>query len=612
MVDAVLVANRGEIALRVLRACRELGMRGIAVHSEADRGAPWLDLADEVHLLGPAPASESYLDVQRVIDVAHRAGADAVHPGYGFLSEHADAARAVTEAGLTWIGPPPQALERLGDKLAARAVARAARAPVVPGTDEPLSDPAAAHAFVEAHGLPVAIKAAHGGGGRGLRVVREAHALPRELDAARREARAAFGRDEVYLERYLDRPRHVEVQVLADAHGHVVALGDRDCSVQRHHQKLLEEAPAPDLDPTTREELAAAAVRIAEQVGYVGAGTCEFLIEGDDRAFLEMNARLQVEHPVTELVTGVDLVRAQLRIAAGEERPWGAEAITVRGHAIEARINAEDPARDFAPAPGLVTRWVAPAGPGVRVDAGVATGWEVPPHYDSLLAKVIAHGATRTEALATLRRALDELVVEGVPTTAAFHRLALDHPDVRHARASTVSVEREWDLSSLAEQPPPELGVGPTAPSRTLTVEVDGRRLEVAVFDGAPSPAAAPPEGHAPEGHAPDAPADAAPQGASAGASTSHAGRRAARGPDPAQALLASPLQGTLTALDVAVGTMVRAGERVAVLEAMKMENEVRAHRDGTVTAVHATLGATLGRGDALVTIEDQEDQDAR
>jgi len=593
MLDAVLVANRGEIALRVLRACRELGLRGVAIHSEADRGAPWLDAADEVHLVGPAPASQSYLAIDRILDVAARARVDAIHPGYGFLSERADAARAITEAGLVWVGPPAAALERMGDKLAARAVAQAAGAPVVAGTDEPLTDPEAAHAFVDAHGLPVAIKAAFGGGGRGLRVVHQPEDLARELDAARREAQAAFGRDEVYLERYLARPRHVEVQVLADAHGHVVALGDRDCSVQRHHQKLLEEAPAPDLPAQVREEMTAASVRIAREVGYVGAGTCEFLVEGTDCSFLEMNARLQVEHPVTELVTGVDLVRAQLRIAAGEPLPWDADDAApghaapghaVRGHAIEARINAEDPARGFAPAPGRVTRWEPPSGPGVRVDAGVASGWEVPGDYDSLLAKIIGYGATRDEALATLRRALGELRVEGVPTTTGFHLLALDHPDVRAARASTVSVEQEWDLSGLVAAEPPTPGLGPARPSRTLTVEVDGKRMEVALFE--------------PEGAGEDL-------GGGAGSGAPAAPRRHGppRGGGADEAVLPAPLQGTVVALSVAEGSAVETGQRVAMLEAMKMENEVTAHRSGVVTAVHASVGDALARGDALLTI---------
>ena len=400
MFDAVLIANRGEIAVRIIRACRELGVRSVAVHSDLDAGALHVRCADEAHLLGPTPAAQSYLDAGRVLEVASWVGVDAVHPGYGFLSESADFARAVIDAGFTWVGPPPSAMERMGDKVAARAVARAAHVAVVPGTTEPTTDPEVVRRFGETHGYPLAIKAAHGGGGRGMKVVDSTAAVADALVGARREAEAAFGRGECYVERYLERPRHVEVQVLADLDGTTVHLGDRDCSLQRRHQKLVEEAPAPRLAERTRTALHRAAVQVAEEVGYVGAGTCEFLVDvgGDARGdpgwyFLEMNTRLQVEHPVTELVTGIDLVQAQLRIAAGEGMRLSQDDVVVRGHAIEVRLNAEDPAAGFAPAPGVLTRLRVPDGPWVRFDGGVEASDEIPGAYDSMIGKLVVWGA---------------------------------------------------------------------------------------------------------------------------------------------------------------------------------------------------------------------------
>ncbi len=586
MFRAVLVANRGEIALRVFRACKELGIRTVGVYSEADRGAPWLALADEAHLLGPAPAAESYLHGARILEVAAAADAEAIHPGYGFLAENADFARSVIDAGLVWVGPPVKAITAMGDKLSARETARAADCPVVPGTMEPTEDPDVVRAFAAEHGYPVAIKAAYGGGGRGLKVVRADAELAEALEGAQREALAAFGRGEVYVERYLTRPRHIEIQVLADAHGHVVHLGERDCSSQRRHQKLIEEAPAPGLDEAVRQAMGAAAIRVSEEVGYVGAGTCEFLYEEPAQAgdpafyFLEMNTRLQVEHPVTELVTGIDLVHWQLRIAAGEELGFTQDEVALRGHAMEARINAEHVAANFVPAPGRITAWRPPSGPGVRVDAGAEAGWEIPRDYDSLVAKLVSYGATREDARRKLARALDEFVIEGVPTTIDFHRFAVEHPDFVAGDVSTVSVEREWDLSGIAAAAPPEPGTGPVAPSRTLTVEVDGKRLEVALFE-------------------PDSPGEQRPRRARSG------GAPGSGGGGGATETLAAPMQGTIVKVAVEQGERVAAGDLVLVLEAMKMENHISAHRDGVVATLHAAAGDVVNTGDPLATIED-------
>jgi acetyl-CoA/propionyl-CoA carboxylase biotin carboxyl carrier protein len=574
--DSVLVANRGEIALRVFRACRELGIRTIGVYSEVDRDAPWLRLADDAYLLGPAPPAESYLRIERLLDVAARAGAEAVHPGYGFLSENAEFARAVEAVGLVWIGPPPDVIARLGDKLSARAVALEAGVPTVPGTFEAIDDPQEVRAFATKHGYPIAIKAAFGGGGRGLRVVRAPAGLAEALAAAQREAQGAFGRSEVYVERYLERPRHIEAQVLADRHGACLFLGERDCSTQRRHQKLIEESPAPGLDDAVRWELGQAAVAMSRHVGYVGAGTVEFLYEDGRFSFLEMNTRLQVEHPVTELVTGVDLVHWQLRIAAGESLPWRQDEIVPRGHAIEVRINAERPSDKFTPAAGRITRWRPPEGPGVRLDAGVEAGVDVPPAYDSLLGKLIGYGADREHARRIMVRACDEFDVAGVPTTLPFHRMALRHPDFIAGTVSTVSVEQEWDLTTLPADPPAVTGA-PAEAGRTYTVEVDGRAVRVAVFD--------------PSNNA---------------CSRARPARRRQRATSPGAsdgADFLSPMQGTVVKVAAQVGTTVAAGDLVLVLEAMKMENHVAAHRDGVLTAVHPKAGAVVQQGEPLFTI---------
>ncbi len=574
-VESVLVANRGEIAWRVFRACRELGIATIGVYSEADRHAPWLAAADDAFLLGPAPPSDSYLDIARVLDVADRSGAHAIHPGYGFLSENADFARAVVDAGRVWIGPAPDVISRMGDKLQARASAAAAGVPLVPGTDEPTDDPAEISAFADRHGYPVAIKAAFGGGGRGLRVVRSDRQLVDALAAARRESAAAFGRDEVYIERYLERPRHIEAQVLADTHGTCLFLGERDCSTQRRHQKLIEEAPAPGLDDAVRAELGRSAVALARSVDYTGAGTVEFLYENGEFYFLEMNTRLQVEHPVTELVTGIDLVHWQVRIAGGERLPWGQDDIALRGHAIEVRVNAERPSQDFSPAAGRITRWDPPSGPGVRVDSGVVAGFEVPTMYDSLLAKLIAHGADREQARRVMLRATAEFVVEGVPTTLPFHRLALAHPDFIDGAMSTVSVEHEWDLTTLPAEPTAPPSAGGPEPTDTYTVEVDGRSVRVAVFADEPDGADGRPRRH-----------------------------RRAVGPGRAgDATLVAPMQGTVVKVAVESGALVEEGDLVLVLEAMKMENHVRAHRAGRIT-VHTAAGDVVQQGSMLGRIE--------
>jgi acetyl-CoA/propionyl-CoA carboxylase, biotin carboxylase, biotin carboxyl carrier protein len=587
--DAVLVANRGEIAIRVIRACRELGVRSVAVYSEVDRDAPHVRLADEAYLLGPAAAAESYLNVEKILEVAREAGVDAIHPGYGFLSENADFADAVTEAGLVFVGPPGEAIRRMGDKLSAREVALNADVPVVPGTLEPTDDPEVAIAFGDEHGYPVAVKAMFGGGGRGMKVVRDADAMREALEAAQREAQAAFGRGECYLERYLERPRHIEIQVLGDLDGTMIHLGERDCSLQRRHQKLVEEAPAPGITQELRDAIGTAAIKVAKEMGYYNAGTCEFLLDGDGETFyfLEMNTRLQVEHPVTEMVTGVDLAQAQLRIAAGDGMGLTQDQVHLTGHAIEARINAEEPATNFMPTPGLITELRPPLGPWVRFDTGAESGYEVPRDYDSMIAKLIVWGADRDAARARMARALDEMVIDGIPTTTPFHKLAMVNEQFAAGEHSTVSVETEWDLSGLQPQGPAEAGDGADdGPSREVTVEVGGRRLEVKVFG---------------ELAAGGGGGGAAPTGKrrSRGAGGGGKGGHAAASED-----LVAPMQGTVVKYAVEQGAEVSAGDLVVVLEAMKMENNITAHRDGTVTEIHFAAGDVVESGAILAHIE--------
>jgi acetyl-CoA/propionyl-CoA carboxylase, biotin carboxylase, biotin carboxyl carrier protein len=591
MFEAVLIANRGEIAMRIVRACRELGVRSVAVYSESDREALHVRSADEAYLLGPTPAAESYLNIERILKAADDAGVDAIHPGYGFLSENAGFAQAVADAGLTFIGPPPEAITQMGDKLSARAVALAAGVPIVPGTLEPTDDPDVALAFGDEHGYPVAVKAMFGGGGRGMKVVGGASEMVEALEAAQRESQAAFGRAECYLERYLERPRHVEIQVLADLDGTTIHLGERDCSLQRRHQKLVEEAPAPGLPAHVREQMGAAAIGVAREMGYVNAGTCEFLLDPtddpDDPAFyfLEMNTRLQVEHPVTELVTGIDLAQAQLRIASGDGMGLTQEDVVLRGHAIEVRINAEEPASGFMPTPGPIERLVAPLGPWVRLDTGSESGSEVPRDYDSMVGKLIVWADTRDGARARMSRALDELVIEGIPTTVPFHQLAMTHPQFAAGEHATSSVEREWDLSGLQPQSPAGAGADPAEPSRQVVVEVGGRRMEVTVYGELAAGSSSPSSSGTPRRTR----------------SAAGAGRAGAASSED----LIAPMQGTVVKYAVEVGDTVTAGETVVVLEAMKMENTIAAHRDGVVAVLSYEAGDVVESGVSLARIED-------
>ncbi|QGK71342.1 ATP-grasp domain-containing protein [Allosaccharopolyspora coralli] len=581
----VLIANRGEIAVRVIRACKDEGIASVAVYAEPDADAPFVRLADEAFGLGGTTAAESYLDIPKVIDAAKRSGADAVHPGYGFLSENADFAQAVLDAGLIWIGPSPQSIRDLGDKVTARHIALRAGAPLVPGTKDPVNGSDEVVAFAEEHGLPVAIKAAFGGGGRGLKVARTMEEIPELYDSAVREAESAFGRGECFVERYLDRPRHVEAQVMADQHGTVIVVGTRDCSLQRRHQKLVEEAPAPFLTEDQHKKIHEAARGICAEAGYFGAGTVEFLVGVDGTiSFLEVNTRLQVEHPVSEETTGLDLVREQFRIAAGEKLQYSADPEPV-GHSIEFRINGEDAGRNFLPAPGTVTRFVTPAGPGVRVDAGVETGTVIGGQFDSLLAKVIVTGRDRQQALARSRRVLDEMVAEGMATVLPFHRVIVRDPAFTGEDGFTVHtrwIETEFDntIEPFTGGTEPE----EAEPRQTITVEVGGRRLEVTL------------------------PAEfaAAPAAGGGNAKAKPRKRNAGKGGAAVSGdALAAPMQGTIVKLAVEEGQQVEVGELVVVLEAMKMENPVTAHKGGTVTGLQAQPGDSVSQGTVVCEIKD-------
>ncbi|MFI2316268.1 acetyl-CoA carboxylase [Streptomyces sp. CB00072] len=581
----VLIANRGEIAVRVARACRDAGIASVAVYAEPDRDALHVRAADEAFALGGDTPAASYLDMAKVLQAAADSGADAIHPGYGFLSENAEFAQAVLDAGLTWIGPPPQAIRDLGDKVAARHIAQRAGAPLVAGTPDPVSGSDEVVAFAEQNGLPIAIKAAFGGGGRGLKVARTLEEIPELYDSAVREAVAAFGRGECFVERYLDKPRHVETQCLADTHGNVVVVSTRDCSLQRRHQKLVEEAPAPFLSQAQNDELYAASKAILKEAGYVGAGTVEFLVGVDGTiSFLEVNTRLQVEHPVTEEVTGLDLVREMFRIADGEE--LGYDDPAVRGHSFEFRINGEDPGRGFLPAPGTVTTFAPPTGPGVRLDAGVESGSVIGPAWDSLLAKLIVTGATREQALQRAARALAEFTVEGMATAIPFHRAVVVDPAFT---ADPFTVHTRWietefvnDIKPFAA--PADADTDDEAGRETVVVEVGGKRLEVSL----PSSLGM----------------SLARTGLAAGAKPK---RRAAKKAGSAASgdSLASPMQGTIVKIAVEEGQEVKEGDLVVVLEAMKMEQPLNAHRSGTVKSLTAEVGASVSSGALICEIKD-------
>jgi acetyl-CoA/propionyl-CoA carboxylase biotin carboxyl carrier protein len=590
-VRKVLIANRGEIAVRVARACRDAGLASVAVYSEPDLDALHVTVADEAYALGGSSAADSYLDIAKVLKAAAESGADAVHPGYGFLAENAQFAREVIAAGLTWIGPPPPAIDALGDKTAARLIARRVGAPLVPGTDGPISGPQEAISFAEEHGLPIAIKAAYGGGGRGLKVARRKDEIAELYESAVREAVAAFGRGECFVERYLDKPRHVETQCLADTHGTVVVVSTRDCSLQRRHQKLVEEAPAPFLTTEQETVLRDSSKAILREAGYVGAGTCEFLIGRDGTvSFLEVNTRLQVEHPVTEEVSGIDLVLAMFAIADGKALDQADPRL--RGHSIEFRINAEDPGRGFLPAPGTLTTWNPPAGPGVRVDAGYAAGMTVPQMYDSLIAKLIVTGADRPQALARARRALAEFEVGGMPTVLPFHRAVVDDPAFT---GEPFAVHTRWIETEFAGNLAPYAGEqapAPAAERERVVVEVNGKRIEVVL------------PGWLAGGQTAASPASNAGR-----VDQAHRGRRRGGGRgggSPADSdMLVSPMQGTIVKIVAANGQRVEAGETIVVLEAMKMEQPLTAHKEGTVSELAVEVGQTVPAGHVICRLAD-------
>ncbi len=580
----VLIANRGEIAVRVARACRDAGLVSVAVYADPDRDALHVRMADEAYALGGNTAPESYLRIDKLIDVAARSGADAVHPGYGFLSENADFACAVLDAGLTWIGPQPQAIRKLGDKVEARHIATAAGAPLVPGTPEPVRGPDEVVSFAAQHGLPIAIKAAFGGGGRGLKVARTLTEIPELYASAVREAAAAFGRGECFVERYLDRPRHVEAQVLADLHGNVIVVGTRDCSLQRRHQKLVEEAPAPFLTDDQRAAIHESAKAICKAAGYSGAGTVEFLVGADGTvSFLEVNTRLQVEHPVSEETTGIDLVLEQFRIAAGEPLRW-TEDPAPRGHSIEFRINGEDPGRNFLPAPGTVTRLVLPSGPGVRVDTGIESGSVISGAFDSLLAKVIVTAETRAAALARARRVLAEMQVEGMATALPFHRAIVADPAFT---SEPFTVHTRWIETEFDNQIPAFVGTADAAEAeearQLVVVEVGGKRLEVslpAAFGG---------------------PVNGAATAVQAGRPPKRAAKKASAA--ATGDALTSPMQGTIVKIAVQEGDTVAEGDLVVVLEAMKMEQPLNAHRAGVIKGLSAAVGEVVTSGAVICSI---------
>ena len=580
MFKKVLVANRGEIAIRVLRACRDLDITSVAVYSDLDSESLHTRTADEAFNVGPGPASESYLKIPNILEAAKRSGAEAVHPGYGFLAENAEFARAVMDAGLAWIGPAPEIIDSMGDKTAARRAATEAGVATVPGTKEPVTTVDEVLAFVSEHGLPLAIKASAGGGGKGFRVVKAEAEIEDALAGAAREAQAYFSSDDVYLERYLERPRHIEVQVLGDASGEVLSFPERDCSLQRRHQKLVEESPSPALESSVREAIMEAAAKVSKGVGYKNAGTCEFLLDNDGKTFyfLEMNTRLQVEHPVTELVTGIDLVKAQLLVAAGEPLGFGQDDIELRGHAIECRINAENPAKNFMPAPGDIGRYKEPGGPGVRVDSGTESNSTIPQAYDPLVAKLITYGADRDEARRRMLRALSEYEIEGIKTAIPFHRLMLADERFITGNYHTGTVEQEMDLSVLAEEKAVRPKPGePEIAERAFELEVDGKRFSVRARERLDTVVG------------PKKPKPPKTSGSVGGSGSD---------------VLSAPMQGTIVKVLVEKGQAVKAGEAVCVLEAMKMENSILAQADGTVEELKVQAGQSVEAGTAIAVIK--------
>jgi acetyl-CoA/propionyl-CoA carboxylase, biotin carboxylase, biotin carboxyl carrier protein len=587
LLQKILIANRGEIAIRVMRTCRELGIATVAVYSELDRDAAHVRYADEAYALGGQTAAESYLNTEAIIRAIEASGADGVHPGYGFFSENADFARAVATGGVTWIGPPPEAIEIMGDKISSRLAAARSEVESVPGTTTPITDAAEIAAFGDKYGYPIAIKAAYGGGGRGMKVVERAEDAESAFASAAREAQAYFGRAECYMERYLTRPRHVELQIFIDSHGNGVYLSDRDCSAQRRHQKLIEEAPAPEIPAGTRKAMGEAAVKVALGCGYVNAGTVEMLFQDGDFFFLEMNTRLQVEHCVTEEITGLDLVAEQLRVAAGERLSFTQESVEHHGHSIECRINAEDPSRNFMPSPGTITRLRLPSGPGVRWDGGYHEGDAISQYYDNLIGKLVVWAPDRDRAIERMLRALDEFEIEGVRTTIPAHRVLLAHDDFRAVRHSTKWVEDEVDSSLFAgpAAAPAAKGAeedgGEGLVERTVPVEVDGRRFSVRVWLPEAPAATAAPVGRARPKRV------ATSSGAAGGDGT-----------------VSAPMQGTIVQVLVGVGAEVEVGQAILVLEAMKMENHISATRAGTVTEIRVAAGDSVGTGDVMAVIE--------
>lgn len=584
-VSKILIANRGEIAVRVIRAARDEGLQTVAVYADPDRDSQHVKLADEAYALGGATAAQSYLVMDKLIEIALRSGADAVHPGYGFLSENAQFAQKCIDAGLTWIGPSPESITQLGDKVAARHIAQKVGAPLVPGTKDPVKSADEVVAFADEHGLPIAVKAAFGGGGRGIKVARDRESIVEMYESAVREATAAFGRGECFIERFLDSPRHVETQCLADAHGNVVVVSTRDCSLQRRNQKLVEEAPAPYLSDEQNERLYEASRAILREAGYQGAGTCEFLVGTDGTiSFLEVNTRLQVEHPVSEEISGLDLVREQFRIARGEKIEE--KDPVLRGHSFEFRINGEDAGRSFMPAPGTIEKMTVPTGPGVRWDSGFVAGDVIGGNFDSMLAKLIVTGADRKQALQRARRALAELSIEGMPTVIPFHRVVLDDPAFAPAEGGEFKVHTRWIETEFNNTIPMYSGAPGSVDSdederTTVVVEVNGKRMEVSLPDlgGGAKPAAKP----------------------AAKTRKSRSARSAAKGGGDE---LTSPMQGTIVKVAASDGDTVAEGDLILVLEAMKMEQPITAHKAGKVSGLSAKAGDTVTSGAVLATIK--------